>query len=190
MIVLPRWREDRLLKRIRAGDREAANELVDKHHESVFRWLVHLCKDRELAADLTQETFVQVWRKLDAFRGQASLRTWIHQIAYRAYLHSRRAPRPDTVPLSELTEEAARTETDLTALAVDDALTGLPEAHREAVVLHYLQGLTCAEVAEVLDVPLGTILSRLHTARRRLLQLLSDDPEPTRAEVQAHATAD
>ena len=77
MSVLRQWRERQLLKRIRSGDGRAANQLVDAHYEPVYRWLLHLCRHREHAADLTQETFVQVWDGLDGFRGQASLKTWI-----------------------------------------------------------------------------------------------------------------
>ncbi len=187
MQVLQRWRERRLLRRIRGGDREAAGQLVDAYYEALYRWLLHLCRDREWAADLTQETFVQVWEGLEGFRGDATVKTWIHRIAYHTYLRAERGSRPAMVPLHDALNERTPTEAALTGHAVEAALAELPEKQRQVVALHYLQGLRVAEVAEVLDIPAGTVLSRLHNARIRLRQLLSDEPSPAKAEVRTNA---
>jgi len=184
--LLRRWRERQLLRRIRSGDRQAAEQLVDEHYQNVYRWLLHLCRHREHAADLTQETFVQVWDGLDGFRGQASLRTWIHRIAYHTYLRTQRNPTPKPQPLSEVPDVSGP---DIVQVAVarhlvHEALARLPEKQRNVVVLHYLHGLTAAEVAEVLQIPTGTVLSRLHTSRAKLCELLSDESSPSEQEVQ------
>jgi len=186
--LLQRWRERRLLRRIRSGEREAAERLVDAHYEALYRWVLHLCRDREWAADLTQETFVQVWEGLEGFRGEATVKTWIHRIAYHTYLRAQRGSRPAMVPLHDALNERTPTEAALTGHAVEAALAELPENQRQVVLLHYLQGLKVAEIAEVLEIPAGTVLSRLHTARNRLRELLSAEPSPTTAEVRTNAT--
>ncbi len=185
MGVLGQWRERQLLRRIRSGDRQAADQLVDEHYQSVYRWVLHLCRHREHAADLTQETFVQVWDGLDGFRGQASLKTWIHRIAYRTYLRTQRNPTPESQPLSEVPDVSGPdiAEVALTRHLVHEALARLPEKQRDVAVLHYLHGLTAAEVAGVLQIPTGTVLSRLHASRGKLCELLSDESSPSEQEV-------
>jgi RNA polymerase sigma-70 factor (ECF subfamily) len=177
-----------VLRRIRSGDREAAAKLVDAHYEALYRWLLHLCRDREWAADLTQETFVQVWEDIGGFRGDAAVKTWMHRIAYHTYLRAQRGLRRNTVSLSEAPAQGEPTEAVMTGHAVRAALWRLPEKQRQAVVLHYLQGLKVAEIAGVLDIPAGTVLSRLHTARRRLRELLCAELSPTTAEVRTDVT--
>jgi len=185
--VLRQWRERLLVKRIRSGDRQAAEQLVDEHYQNVYRWLLHLCRHREHAADLTQETFVQVWDGLDGFCGQASLQTWIHRIAYHTYLCTQRNPTPEPQLLCAVLDVAGPDipEVTLTRHLVHEALARLPEKQRHTVVLHYLHGLTAAEVAEVLQIPTGTVLSRLHTSRATLRELLSDESSSSEQEVQA-----
>ena len=187
MGLLRRWQERQLLRRIRSGDRQAAEQLVDEHYQSVYRWLLQLCRHREQAADLTQETFVQVWDGLDGFRGEASLQTWIHRIAYHSYLRTQRNPRPEPQPLSEVSDAAGPdiAEVALARHLVHQALARLPEKQRQVVVLHYLHGLAAAEIAQVLQIPTGTVLSRLHTARARLRELLSDESSSSEQEVRA-----
>ncbi len=183
MELLRRWRERGLLRRVRNGDRDAANQLMDAHYEAVYRWLLHLCRRREEAADLTQETFLQVWEGLDGFQGRASLKTWIHRIAYYTYLRAERSAQPERRLLAEARNDPALAEAVVGRQVVEEALAQLPEGQRQVVVLHYLQSLTSAEIAGVLGVPVGTVLSRLHTARGKLRELLSDEPSPSQQEV-------
>ncbi len=183
MRVLHHWREQRLLRRIRSGDRQAANHLVDTHYEPVYRWLLRLCHEREWAADLTQETFLQVWAGLDGFESRCSLKTWIHRIAYHTYLRAQRNRGPESAPLREAVSNPGPTEGVLARCAVEQALTQLPEGQQQVVVLHYMQGLTSTEIASALDIPAGTVLSRLHTARARLRELLSNESSPSAQEV-------
>ena len=183
MKVLRRWGEQQLLRQIRRGDRQAANQLVDTHYQAVYHWLLHLCRERESAADLTQETFLHVWEGLAGFEGRCSLKTWIHRIAYHTYLRAQRNRGPESAPLCEAVSNPAPTEGVLAGCAVEQALTQLPEGQQQVVVLHYLHGLTSAEIGEVLAIPLGTVLSRLHTARGRLRELLADESSPSAQEV-------
>ena len=128
---------------------------------------------------------MQVWDGLDGFRGQASLKTWIHRVAYHTYLRTQRNPTPEPQPLSEVPDIAGpdMVQGALTRHLVHEALARLPEKQRDVVVLHYLHGLTAAEVAEVLQIPTGTVLSRLHTSRATLRELLSDESSPSEQEV-------
>ena len=180
---LQRWRERRLRQRLRRGDRAAAERLADGHYESAYRWLLHLCGDRELAADLTQETFLQVWRGLDGFEGRSSLKTWIHRIAYTTYLRARERALPQTAPLAEAAQTPGPSGAVINRCALEDALRQLPPQQRETVLLHYLQGLKIREIAEVLEIPEGTVLSRLHHARLRLREALSDEEPVPHEEV-------
>src|SRR6266851_2944018 len=77
-----------LIERIRAGDPDAGNEFVQDHYPGVYRYLLYLTGSPEAAEDLTQETFLQAWRRLESFEGRAALRTWLHRIAHRELLQA------------------------------------------------------------------------------------------------------
>ena len=94
-----RWNDKRLALRVRAGDRQAGDRLVAVHYPDVYRWLLRLTGHRQDAEDLTQETFMQVIRNLDSFRGECTLHTWIHRLAYHTYLRSRRTSTATASPV-------------------------------------------------------------------------------------------
>lgn len=168
-----RWQERRLLRRLRKGDREAAERLIAEHYLGVYRWLLCLCGDSEEAADLTQETFLQVWRGIGDFEGRSALKTWLHRIAYHAFLRGRESRPVAGVPLAEMADDPGPAADVLRRRAVADALARLPDKHHQAVLLHYMQGLTAAEIGNVLGIPTSTILSRLQTARQKLRVFLA-----------------
>ena len=165
--------------RLRAGEREAFTLAVDRHYASVFRQLSYLAGSDDLAADLTQETFVEAWKSLRTFRGQSSLRTWLHTIAVRVWW--RRAARGDRDSVLEIHESLVSDAPEpedaaLAALeweAVACAVRRLPDAPRAVVVLSYLEQMTHAEIAAALGIPVGTVKSRLHDALRRLRRSLA-----------------
>lgn len=171
-----RWNDKRLALGVRAGDRQAGDRLVAVYYRDVYRWLLRLTGHRQEAEDLTQETFLQVIRDLDSFRGECTLRTWIHRLAYHTYLRLRRtstatgSPVPEDCPDGEAHLES----TVMTRRLVHDALARLSVEHRQVAVLYYLQELTVAEIASVLGVPVGTVKSRLHYARLQLRDLLAE----------------
>src|SRR5438094_7184627 len=98
--------EARLLELIRSGEAEAGHRFVREHYPGIYHYLLYLTRQAELAADLTQETFLQAWRHLDTFQGRASLRTWLHRIARREFLQALRSQRA-LVTLDETTEVVA-----------------------------------------------------------------------------------
>jgi RNA polymerase sigma-70 factor (ECF subfamily) len=140
----------------------------------VFRLLCHLTGSRDHAEDLAQQTFLKAWQALASFRGEASLTTWLHRIAYHEYTHWLRARR-ETVPLDAATHVASPTDAyALEALQLRHALAQLSPGHRDAFLLFHVQGLSIPEVATVLDIPAGTVKSRLYHARQRLRELLQE----------------
>ena len=168
-----------LLSSAACGDTEALASLYDRHARAIFAFLFRLFGDEAAAEDLLQDTFVAAWRGAGSFRGDSSVRTWLFGIAHhKAMHHLRRKDRgkldgiesiPDAGPsVSELAEAALVQERVVAALAE------LPPAQRAVLELVFYFGLSTAEVANVLNCPVGTVKSRAYLARRRLAGLLAD----------------
>ena len=168
--------EKRTVEEARRGDPEAIRRVVEAHYPSVLRFMTTLCANPADAEDLTQEAFVGAIRNFRKFRGESGLRTWLHRIAYRAFLNARRRERP-TTPLSEGVMSPLFESSSLLALDLEAALPCVPEEFRTAFVLCDVAGLSMQEAADVMGVPLGTAKSRLHAARQRLQALLQPEPE-------------
>ena len=145
---------------------------VDEHYVDVYRLALRLLGDREAAIDLTQEVFYRALRALPRFRGESSPRTWLYRITVN---ESRRRPRPSLLPLDAAAARAdpGPAPEDVALAAIDAArlhrlIGGLPDREREAIVLHYLQGLDVKEVANLLDAPENTVKTWLHRGRAKL----------------------
>jgi RNA polymerase sigma-70 factor (ECF subfamily) len=165
-------RDSWLVKKILGGDKAAGERLVTEHYPRIYRLLRHLTGSIDNAEDLTQQTFVKAWQALAAFRGEASLATWLHRIAYHEYTHWLRARREHS-PLDDaaaVADEGAAQE--LEAILLRSVLAQLSREHHETFLLYHVQGLSVREVAAVLEVPAGTVKSRLFIARQRLRELL------------------
>lgn len=163
-------------------DRVDFRETYECHRESVYRLLARLAGNPHDAEDLLQETFVTFWRKRSQFRGEGSLAGYLKRIAYRTFLNarSRIAARRPPVPLSPALEPAdsgdAVAEEDAKAFLrsrVKEALDTLPPEPREAFLLFRFEGMTVAEVAEVIDAPVRTVESRLKRATTLLAARLA-----------------
>lgn len=173
------------IRRLRAGDRALFEEVVvQAHYESVWRQHLLLTDNRDIAADLTQETFVEAWRSIRTFRGEASLRTWLYTIAARVWqrsLTAQRAERNRQIAHPEILEDlpAVTPSPDkivpqaLFHEAVLCALRRLPDAQRLVLILCYRQDLSHTEAAHALGIPVGTVKSRLHEGLRHLRRLLA-----------------
>ncbi len=170
---LDRIEERRLVKRAIAGDREAAERLVARHYPSVIRFLLHLTGHINEAEELAQETFVQAWQRLSTFEGRASFRTWLHRIAYRKFAERRHLP--DFLELDEDQDDGRRcfVEPLVEAMAIERAIAALPDPIRIAFLICQVQGMSVKDAAEILSIPVGTVLSRLHSARERLRRNLA-----------------
>jgi RNA polymerase sigma-70 factor (ECF subfamily) len=166
-----------------AGSREAFDELVRRHQAAMLTLARVLTGGRGDADDLAQEVFVRAWRSLRGFRGDSTFRTWLHRVAINVVRTSQakearllrmfvRRSSEDDEPF----DPPARGEPVDTDLArrqvIDRALAALPEELRLPVTLRDLQGLEYKEIAALLNVPIGTVESRIFRARQRLKPLL------------------
>ncbi len=168
-----------LVRRILGGDSAAGERLVTDQYPRLFRLLRQLTGSPETAEDLTQQTFLNAWKALPAFRGEASLATWLHRIAYHEYTHWLRGRREDVPLEAALDIPDPRAGDAVEAIMLERALAQLSPEHRETFLLYHVQGLAVPEVAVVMAAPAGTVKSRLFHARLRLRELLS---EPQRHE--------
>ena len=164
------------------GDRQAFAELIMRHQNSIVSMLYHMCGDMRLAEDAAQEAFVRVWQNLQRYQAQHAFRSWLYRIAANAALDSLRRERPaldlDDLPLSDpgaSPEQAA--EANQRAQQVRQAIAHLSPPLRFVLVLREYQELAYQEIAETLDIPLGTVMSRLNSARSQLRQELRSLPE-------------
>jgi RNA polymerase sigma-70 factor (ECF subfamily) len=178
----PAAQDDRLLvRRIQAGERRAFEELLDAYEARVYRLALRFTGSVPDAEDVTQEIFLGIYRSLGNFRHQSALSTWIYRIAMNHCLEYRRKRKLDSIPYNEeltLTSQdwrenpAEAADRQELSEQVEAALKCLSPQHRDVVVLHELHGLTYQEVATALNVPVGTVKSRLSNAFRRLRTLL------------------
>lgn len=182
----PEDSDAQLIARHLGGDRRAFDAIVDRYERRVYGVCLHMCGDQEDARDAMQDSFIAALRGLPSFRSDARLSTWLHRIAVNASLDViRRRGRHAAQPIEaveELTSSSAGPEDEAIgaqrALEVRRAIAGLSDEHRAVVVLHDLQGMQYAEVAEALEVPVGTVKSRIHRARLELASLLGHLKEP------------
>jgi RNA polymerase sigma-70 factor (ECF subfamily) len=164
-------------------DLEAFEAAAVPHMDALYDAALRLAGDRATAQDLTQETFLRALRSFDSFQPGSNCRAWLLRIQYHLFCSQyRRDRRVALVLLDEGGQDPAlasrepgpeeQTVRELDREAVRRAVARLPEEFRMAVTLVDIHGLSCAEAAAVLEVPRGTILSRLHRARRRLEAML------------------
>jgi RNA polymerase sigma-70 factor (ECF subfamily) len=171
--------EAALIAKAQRGDRHAYGELVSHHHRGVIQVIYRMCGDVELAQDAAQEAFIKAWLHLPTFRPGTSLRNWLYRIAINTTLDVLRRDAKIagidfetlSMPDPQVGPEAALLLKERT-VAVQQAILALTEASRSVLVLREYGGLTYAEIAAALDIPLGTVMSRLNYARRQLKQSL------------------
>jgi RNA polymerase sigma-70 factor, ECF subfamily len=170
-----------LLRRIEDGDHGALVSLYQRHGGVVLAQIRLVVDDPGLSEEILQDTMLAVWRKAGTFRGESRVRSWIIAIARRRARDRLRRHRANVVDDRLLAERPARgpgpEEVVLdraTTTAVADAISGLGVRHREVLGLVFGAGLTLAEAANVLEVPLGTVKSRLAAARTALARALDE----------------
>ncbi len=174
-----------LVERARQGDREAFRALVERYQRKVAALALGMLRNREDALDIVQDTFTKAYQSLERFKGDSSFYTWIYRIGVNLCIdHQRREsryvqvgndddetgeeltpPSPEDLERDQPFEDARSTE--LGAHLVE-AIKELTPEHRAVILLREVDGLSYEEISRVLDCPKGTVMSRLHYARRHL----------------------
>ncbi|NUM88946.1 MAG: sigma-70 family RNA polymerase sigma factor [Bdellovibrionales bacterium] len=155
---------------------------IYRAHQAMVRTVIFQIAGASQVNDLTQEAFVRVWKKLPAFRGQSSLRSWIYRIAVNVALDAVRAQarRAEDFLVPDVASESPDAERLLMSRElVAKGLAALSADHRAVVVLALLHEFSLSEVAEILGVSLGTVKSRLHYGRQHFQSLLEEKGEPS-----------
>lgn len=175
-------RDTALIERYLRGEVAAFEELMTAHEDRVFAVCLRMLRDREAALDATQETFITVFRKVDRFAGRSAFSTWLYRVAVNTcYDQSRRTRRHSVEPLPESNDPPDSSAEDAYHAVelrpdLEAALDALPGEFRAAVVLSDIEGLALQTVAEILNVPIGTVKSRVFRGRRLLAESLGNLP--------------
>lgn len=168
-----------------AGRSVAFGQLVTRYQDRLFNTVVHVVGCHEEARDVVQEAFVQAFMKLDTFQRSAAFYTWLYRIALNMAISRQRRRKPmasvdqarevtGSEPVGRDGAPAERIEQQERIEQVQQALAAVGEEHRAVLVLREIEGRAYEEIAEILDLPIGTVRSRLHRARAELRQQLKD----------------
>ena len=162
-----------LVDRIAAEDEEAFRMLYDRFADRVFRYALTLLRNRHLAEEAAQETMIAVWKSAHRFAARSKVSTWIFGIARnKAFDLVRREKRGERTPeLSLVSPDPAPGL--LKQELVAEALRELPEPQREVVFLTFYEGLSYGEIARILEIPEGTVKSRMFHAKRKMAEVLA-----------------
>jgi RNA polymerase sigma-70 factor (ECF subfamily) len=190
----PALEETQFIDKLRAGEAEAFDTLIERYSSEIFGLLYRLTENKEEAGDLTQDTFLRAFRSIKSFRGDSALKTWLFRIAinesrnrFRWWKRRRRdvtismdAPLGDSdMTLSGCLKDAGASPEDTTLrnereYALKTALMEMPAVYREALVLCDVEGLSYEETANAIGVGLGTVKSRISRGREDLRRRLKD----------------
>jgi len=186
-----------LVRRAQRGDTAAFEELVARHRDKLYARAFSMVRNEDEAIDLSQEAWVKGWRRLKQFQGEASFVTWMTRIVMNLCLdHLRKQKRLRTDSIEQMDEELGGVERQMPAVSVnpaagieraelraqiDQAMNQLTDAHRTVLVLHEFEGLEYKEVAKRMGCSIGTVMSRLFYARRRIAVLLGGLREELKA---------
>jgi RNA polymerase sigma-70 factor (ECF subfamily) len=178
-----------LVKRVLRGSQEAFRDLVVRFERPVYTLILRMVHDPSTAEDLAQEVFVKAYRHLDSYDANRKFASWLFKIAHNTTIDHLRHGVLDTVPLEAEKDEggdvlavladgsvespAAAAERRDMARALERAIARLRPDYREAVIMRYVEGLAYQEICEVLGLPLGTVKTNLHRARKDLADAMT-----------------
>ncbi len=183
--------DQQTIERVLSGDTSAFAAIVDRHQRRLLGLLVHTCGDAELAEDIAQEAFARAYRKLELFSGESQFYTWLARIAMNLLFSDQRRKRLenqtqraglaealDSQGFANRQAEAApdhQMELNETQQCVRQAIAMLDEERRAVVLLRDFDGMDYAAIAQTLEIPVGTVRSRLHRARLELREILQQN---------------
>ena len=165
-----------------AGDVDAFERIYRRHHLRVYSVCLRMVRDRSLAEDLTQEVFIQLYRKLHTFRGDSSIGTWLHRLTVNQVLmhlrkpivKSERTADDETTPVQIAKGTAnPRRMAVLDRIALNEAIAQLAPGYRMVLLLHDVHGYEHEQIGKILGCAVGTSKSQLHKARLRIRELLT-----------------
>lgn len=176
-----------LTKMATGGDMAAFEEIYKRHHRRVYSICLRMLQNTSEAEDLTQDVFIQLYRKIGSFRGDSAFTTWLHRMTVNQVLmHFRKR----TVRYEKTTDEGETPDQVVTGtadpgrmrivdkIALENAITQLPDGYKNVFVLHDVEGFEHEEVARILGCSVGTSKSQLHKARLKLQKLLGKKANP------------
>ena len=182
--------DQKLIARALAGSEDAYRALVERYQQPVLGLVLRIVRDRGLAEDLSQETFIKAFRALETFQVERKFSSWLFKIAHNSAIDALRRRRLDTIPLETPDPDSPDLLDCLPGSAIDSpdtvlrgrnlgealgaAVAQLRPEHRSVVQLRFIQGLAYEEIADVLELPLGTVKTHLHRARKKLVAILSE----------------
>ena len=183
-----------LISRAQQGDKSAFNTLIRKHEARAYQYAFRLTRRPEEAADIVADGFVRVFNALHNFQGQSAFSTWLYRILTNCYLDARKKERnrvttslesvlqtPDGELERQIEDPSPSpyhdVEKGFRERTVEEAVAMLPEYQRAMIVMYHSESLTYEEIAAALDLPVGTVKSRLNRARISLRELLVQNDE-------------
>jgi RNA polymerase sigma-70 factor (ECF subfamily) len=185
----PSASDEELVRAAQAGDTLAFEELVARHRDKIYSRAFSMVHNEAEALDLSQEAWIKGWQRLNQFQGNSSLATWMTRIVINLCLdHLRKRQRERAESIEQLDQESGGVERQMPVLEInpterlerselrqriDQAMAQLSWAHRTALILHEFEGLDYKTVAKRMNCSIGTVMSRLFYARRRLAALLA-----------------
>jgi len=178
--------EAQLIEKAKQGDAEAFQALYDKHKRRVYSLCLRMTSNTAEAEDLTQEAFLQLYRKIATFRGESAFSTWLHRLSVNVVLMHLRKKNLPVVSLEETTQGSGEEDTPKKDFGVEDislagsldrlqlqrAVEDLPPGYRTIFVLHDVEGYEHNEIAQIVGCSIGNSKSQLHKARMKLRDLL------------------
>lgn len=173
-----------LVARAQEGQRSARHKLYQRYVQAMFNTALRITKNEDDANDVVQEAFVNAFRHLSSFKGEATFGAWLKRIVVNTALHHQHKRRLDTVPLETYHEDDSDTHEavgfssedteNLTVEQIRSAVAKLPEGYRNVLTLYLFEGYDHEEVAEILHISVGTSKSQYNRAKARLKQLLTE----------------